>query len=127
MLKASHLSPGRLMSLWKHGFNEKYFTIGLSEHEVTPMVSGNIADIFSLWISHFLGLWFRDHLQWWTNSLFLKEDTPSGAQLSLRSQKLPLWVGVLSSVIHRHWFVASGRVKTPHYITFHSWKQCWYF
>ena len=55
MLEASHLSPGKLMSLWKHGFNGEYHTIGLSEHEGTPMVSGNTADIFSLWMSHFLG------------------------------------------------------------------------
>ena len=64
------------MSLWKHGFNGEYYTIGLSKHEVAPMVSGNIADIFSLWMFHFLGFWFREYRQWWTNSLILKEDTP---------------------------------------------------
>ena len=45
------------MSLWKHGFNGEYYTIGLSEHGVTPMVSGNFADILSLELSH-LFLWF---------------------------------------------------------------------
>ena len=55
---------------------ESMASIGLSEHEVAPMVSGNIADIFSLWMFHFLGLWFREYRQWWTNSLILKEDTP---------------------------------------------------
>ena len=40
------------MSLWKHGFNGEDYTIGLSAQEVIPMVSGNTADIFSLWISH---------------------------------------------------------------------------
>ena len=76
MLKASHLSPGKLMSLGKHGFNGEDYTIGLSAHEVIPMVSGNTADIFSLWISHFLGLWFKDQLHWWTNNSILKEDSP---------------------------------------------------
>ena len=28
MLKASHSSPGKLMSLWKHGFNGEDYTIG---------------------------------------------------------------------------------------------------
>ena len=60
----------------KHGFNGEDYTIGLSAQEVIPMVSGNTADSFSLWISHFLGLWFRDHLQWWTTSSILKEDSP---------------------------------------------------
>ena len=76
MLKASHLSPGKLMSLGRHGFNGEDYTIGLSAHEVIPMVSGNTADISSLWISHFLGLWFRVHLHWSTNSSILKEDSP---------------------------------------------------
>ena len=76
MLKASHLSPGKLMSLGRHGFNGEDYTIGLSAHEVIPMVSGNTADFSSLWISHFLGFWFRVHLHWWTNSSILKEDSP---------------------------------------------------
>ena len=90
------------------------------------MVSGNTADIFSLWIFHFLGLWFRDHLHWWTNSSILKEDSPLLQEHSFSpftEAALMSWGAFLS---HPQPLVESGRVKTSHNITLYSWKLCCY-
>ena len=89
---------GRSCHFGKHGFNGEDYTIGLSAQEVIPMVSGNTADIFSLWISHFLGLWFRDHFHWWTNTSILKENSALlWKELSLSPfTEASLRVGVLS-------------------------------
>ena len=59
------LRKGSRLSSWKDSYNVESFSlilkeahVRLSAHEVTPMVSGNTADILSIWISHFLCLWF---------------------------------------------------------------------
>ena len=92
------------------------------------MVSGNTADIFSLWISHFLGLWFRDHLHWWTNGSILKEDSPLLQEHSFLSihRSFPNELGCFLELSTANWSVESGRVKTSHNITLYSWKLCCY-
>ena len=91
-VESSHLSPWKLRSLWKHGFNGEDYTIGRSAHEGTPMVFGNTAYILSFWLSHFLFLWFtgvifsgRPIIQFWRRT----HHSFGRSSVSLLSQKLP--------------------------------------
>ena len=81
------------MSSWKDSYHVESFSLIFREAHVTLKAwfqwrrlyhwvictgshSNGICKHCSLWISHFLGLWFRDHLHWWTNSSILKENSP---------------------------------------------------